>query len=1329
MTDYTRHLNCSAALAAFLLLLTTLAANAQPLAPGETLHMGFEDQSEILVDFVSQNEHYANQDDKGLAERVLSIGEGRFGNGLYIEDGSPKSAGTWNQSGLDCDLIVSVVWGEWRKKPHYWGAGHFYGDRGTVAFWVKGEAAHRGVIFMQGSIGWGRKERDLFTVEVDQDGRLNAHLRDVNSVYHRVQAEQPTWKDGEWEHVAVTYDRAYGMKLYHNGVLVGSSWGQDAWWQAPLPGLFSPFLQQSRYDEIRMFDYPLDEVEVAKLFQSNEAPAAPAHRDGTIEPEAAMRLLALYGDLVALDLPVIKAGEGTLPMRQSLVESCTDERIPVSFVNDGRYELAWPAPYRLFTFVLGDADFHGENIEVKLAPGEKPNYISFEGTLSGLDVRYMSMRERAQAAYRGLLPNPNEPPAHDGKPILKLDTYDPFFYAQKLDLKGDGQFKIPLVKEYGLPEDLEGSVKMPLTGPTRIHEMQLWEVGGAAAAPDARDARVEFLAAPVALADIPRYGSALEKLDGGLQQVVLPALPTAGAPVEVPMAPLQAFHLLSAAPPAPEAVTAIRLHLRVKPKAPSDVLWVKLRDPGDPSRFWSQACVRVDYGSTAGTREIDLMLDVVDLLLVPEDRLLVELTFASGGTLVLGGPGGPSSLAVYATANRKDSLAQYARHALLPARMQYMKEYNYRPWLFTGNTITVDDWEVFGGPYDMAYPPLAVLRQDPDNEMANRYKTLLFDRTWFGSIEPGDPVRPLRFEEPANAPAWANAERELLALNWDVVDWIVANQRHNGMFWGGPNDDSFFPLGWAALPFLGHEGARKAWLRFYDGEEAMGIYNDGYCDIWPIDPLHITDFICSRGLMLSYALGDPQVFERELRTSEQYNERVTSANAERAKKGLPPLTGDRQKRDEEQGALTEQMDAEILNYSRAQIGWWWGETETRPPHEITDRAAVAEQMLDAYNKADDLAVFGFTEAHVHTDNQRGIGRDVLISTALGGRVQGYTEPFPPSIAVSWEDADTPDLARLVSYADDSRLVVNCYNFGEAPLKSAMRVFRLQPGVYELATGADADDDGVIDENAKQEKSTVALRRFSTIPLEIPPGQNMVVSLNLANAEERPAELPDLAVTARDIVVRGDQVEVTVHNIGALPAENVRVALLDGAGDVVAEKVIPRLDSPRQTLAAQHVALALYVKRAAGPLRVVVDPGNEIDEQFEENNGAERKLRTVAQAFADAFRPSPATRGERPERIAEEISDPKVAEAVHQMKLFETALVAYKIKFRKFPKKLDGLVNPPSGESILRDPAIPLDPWGNAYEFRLEPNGRKYLITCRTTDGLEIRSDGYPDLSE
>lgn len=89
----------------------------------------------------------------------------------------------------------------------------------------------------------------------------------------------------------------------------------------------------------------------------------------------------------------------------------------------------------------------------------------------------------------------------------------------------------------------------------------------------------------------------------------------------------------------------------------------------------------------------------------------------------------------------------------------------------------------------------------------------------------------------------------------------------------------------------------------------------------------------------------------------------------------------------------------------------------------------------------------------------------------------------------------------------------------------------------------------------------------------------------------------------------------------------------------------------------------------------------------------------------------------------------IAAAKAQIKQFDTSLVAYKIKFKKFPESLDGLINPPSGDPIMTAKSIPNDPWGNPYKYELE-GSRKYVITSYGADGApggddvdaDIRSD-------
>ena len=111
-----------------------------------------------------------------LKRRQLELSDGKFGKALHIKHGWSVTRGTANESGIDLDLIVSTMWGDWRTKPHYWGTGKFYGERGSVAFWVKTSALNPGIVFIQGSTAWGRKERDLLRIDLDKDGEAANYI-------------------------------------------------------------------------------------------------------------------------------------------------------------------------------------------------------------------------------------------------------------------------------------------------------------------------------------------------------------------------------------------------------------------------------------------------------------------------------------------------------------------------------------------------------------------------------------------------------------------------------------------------------------------------------------------------------------------------------------------------------------------------------------------------------------------------------------------------------------------------------------------------------------------------------------------------------------------------------------------------------------------------------------------------------------------------------------------------------------------------------------------------------------------------------------------------
>lgn len=89
----------------------------------------------------------------------------------------------------------------------------------------------------------------------------------------------------------------------------------------------------------------------------------------------------------------------------------------------------------------------------------------------------------------------------------------------------------------------------------------------------------------------------------------------------------------------------------------------------------------------------------------------------------------------------------------------------------------------------------------------------------------------------------------------------------------------------------------------------------------------------------------------------------------------------------------------------------------------------------------------------------------------------------------------------------------------------------------------------------------------------------------------------------------------------------------------------------------------------------------------------------------------------------------VGQTKAQIKNFKTALVAYKLKFKKFPSSSEGLealVNN-SHKSFLDSTSVPTDPWGNAYVYSSD-SSRSFKIVSYGADGTPGGSGYEADIS-
>ena len=75
-------------------------------------------------------------------------------------------------------------------------------------------------------------------------------------------------------------------------------------------------------------------------------------------------------------------------------------------------------------------------------------------------------------------------------------------------------------------------------------------------------------------------------------------------------------------------------------------------------------------------------------------------------------------------------------------------------------------------------------------------------------------------------------------------------------------------------------------------------------------------------------------------------------------------------------------------------------------------------------------------------------------------------------------------------------------------------------------------------------------------------------------------------------------------------------------------------------------------------------------------------------------------------------------ATTQLKSLKSNCEAYRLYYKKFPDKLEDLVNTPDNRKIIEE--VPTDPWGNEYNF--EKTGNKIKLYSSGSDGLPNTED-------
>ncbi|MBN1294566.1 MAG: hypothetical protein JXB48_22195 [Candidatus Latescibacteria bacterium] len=1107
-------------------------------------HMSFDNRDFFEEDFIEVSGK------KSVEDRKIDFPDGRFGKGLRMSF-IPEPPDADNMTGIDLDLITAVIFNTspnnkmGYNQPFIWGSGRCNPRFGAVAFWAKGKPPYVSPLFEQTTIAFGRLERDLLGVMVDDTNRISAYVRDARYVRHELKTDV-VWDSNRWNHVVLNWDWANGQELWLNGEKIASSWGTDGWFETLPPGLFHLPTPGMIYDEVYLFDRPVSDKEIRNLMKTNTIPkpeTAKYERKKYDEKRIALMSGADRGE----NLPVVVPGAG-LKLTEVWPCDAADGCVPGWYVIDGRNEMAWPHEYAFFTIIPGDADFHAEKVDITMPPGKPVNYVALTGNLSNVKIQDCTCPDKTED-------------------LFSVPGGDRFFYGSTITSTEGATFRIPFTESYGSPAGFQGDVvHLPLSGEKRVHN-----VGFYLTSPAAKNISGERYQISIADENLDsRYSFAVHALTSRDERTIALASDSSGRNNTINIGAFQRLHIMSEPYNSPTGIAEITLMLPVQTEKSEEVLFIRVHDPAVPSRLWNQFAINLkDFNK--GFNNLTLTVDFRDIVVTGGDRLWIDVGTAGFCKIKLGDRKTPAELVV-STALPYVSVDEYAEKEIISSKAQYSKMYEFMPWQFTGREVTLEKPYCYGGPFDILLPALAIKRVKPDHFVSNFMIRMSGPEFKDGHRIDKSTAPLITLTDPDGAPDWAVYMRDFNTKRHAIADWWVKRQNPDGQMGGGWNDDTLFmSFHQPDLPLDGNENARAIIDTVHTKFEKTGLFKDGYCRIYPIDRMHTGDFISERYNTFVNNLGQAHAAEREMESAWRL--------------GHPDETPVNYAQ-----GIAFRSSVNIFN-------WYWGKDVPEVPYISKPLDELTTEFRLYASLFDDYRWYRLTESNVHRDDYIPHGAFQMYVYMLGGE-HGARWDAHMKLAVMWPSGGGPDVARIIKRADDTSIEVICYSFDDEKRDLKMRMCRIEDGIYRVGMYADPTGRGNAGSAIWQTEQN--LRRFDVVSLPIPPKTPLVIKVEQIEAHNRPEKLPDLVIDPWEATIQGSTVTAMIHNLGNGAADNIVVRLLDGE-KTVQEKII-RLDAPVDFTAQRTTVTFSNVIRSRN-LKVVIDPDNTIQEILEENNRA------------------------------------------------------------------------------------------------------------------------------
>lgn len=628
--------------------------------------------------------------------------------------------------------------------------GNAYWERGTLAFWWQCVDPVGSTEFDLATIGafnhfyYGRWYRLYVT-----GGRLYAYLIDWHHDPKRapISAGDFQPQQGQWYHIAMTWDAARGIGLYIDGQLAGES---GVPWYMPTPlnqiGLGmsavasharSGALRTQRFDEVQTWDQWLPDEAIAALARGEEAVG------GRLDEEAIARhRITSLGLDRAEGLPVAPRDGRTLVVTQPRIVTAKDVlRTQLTGV-DGKLDTEWPSGRRYVA--------EGSRYDITMA-GEPVNYVAMTATMRGRvqlvggDQATVALtRERDDPwVVRALL---DEPVAADTVHVLREVSEDPSA-AQHDGAMTDLQL-LHVDSRRPQPPMTADATPLAVVPPESIG------LAGATVA-------AEYLAS---------------------DRVTLGPGEGTTEPVELP--PMHALQIVSAAYERQEIVGPVSLELAID--APAGAL--ARIEMVHPLNYTRRQLV-VDCALDAGDDSLRLLLIPRRLVLEPGQRLRLVVSFTQPVTV------DPAGSAIHPFRELHDGvdfpMPGGPAGPYVEDQMRMLKEYfmllsEARPWGWPPEKI-----KRLGELYACMDQLRALVPEDP---------RVLAYYHWTHAGEP-KPLPEIAPPQPG-VPEWAAYQVRLIDTMRQVPQWWIENRQvESGEFGSndGPNDDSVLVQDWLGM--------------------------------------------------------------------------------------------------------------------------------------------------------------------------------------------------------------------------------------------------------------------------------------------------------------------------------------------------------------------------------------------------------------------------------------------------------------------------------------------------------------------------------------------------